>query len=78
MVDKDSINDKNKIREDVKILVTKRKEVMDEEDEQEVVIEALKNCQDLVEYWIFSKLVEGIKDIVDKEKVLTDVTKYND
>jgi len=51
---------------------------MDEEEEQEVVIEVLRNCQDLVEYWIYSKMVDGVKDIVDKDKVLTDVTRYSD
>ena len=66
------------IGDDVKILVTKRKEVLDDEEEQEVVIEALRNIQDLVEYWIHSKMVEGVKDIVDNKKVLTDITYYND
>ena len=58
--EEDSIKDTVKSEGSVKILVTKRKEVMDEEEDQDVVIEALRNTQDLVEYWISSNMAEGV------------------
>ena len=58
--EEDSVKNKVKNGGGVKILVTKRKEVLDEEKDQEVVIEALRNTQDLVEYWILSNMATGV------------------
>ena len=76
--DEDSVKDMEKIDGSVKILVTKRKEVTDEEEDQDVVIEALRNIQDLVEYWISSKMAESVQDIIESDKILQDVIGYSD
>ena len=75
--EEDSVKNKVKNGGGVKILVTKRKEVLDEAEDQEVVIEALQNTQDLVEYWILSNMAIGVQDINEKNKILTDITRYN-
>jgi len=63
--------------EEVKLLVTKRKEITDEEDDQDVVIETLRNIQAIVEYWIQDEHIKGVKNIMN-EKVLKDVRCYSD
>ena len=50
-----SIKDAEEIVGEVKLLVTKRKEITEDEDDQDIVIETLRNVQDIVEYWIQNK-----------------------
>lgn len=76
--DGENVEDIEPTAENVKILLTKRKSVIEDEDDQDTVIETLRNAQDVIEYWIYTKLIEGVIDVVDKNKVLTDVTCYSD
>ena len=36
----------------IKLLVTKKKTITEDKDDQDIVIEALRNIQVMVEYWI--------------------------
>ena len=55
-----------------KVLLTKRKNIDDDEDDQDIVIETLRNTQDLVEHWIQQKLVVGVKDDHEENMLIQD------
>ena len=40
---------------EVKLLISKRKEITEDEDDQDVVLEMLRSVQAIVEYWIQNK-----------------------
>ena len=42
---------------EVKLLVTKRKEITEDENDQDIVIKTLRNVQDIIEYWIQNKQI---------------------
>ena len=63
---------------EVKLLVTKQKEITKDEDDQDIVIKTLCNIQDIIEYQIQNNLIEGVKDMMEKDKVLKDICCYSD
>ena len=63
---------------EVKLLVTKWKVITEDKDDEDVVIETLRNTQDIVEYWIQNNKIEGVKDIIEKNKILKDIRYYSD
>ena len=62
---------------EIKLLVTKWKAITEEEDNQDNVIEMLRNIQDIVEYWIQNNQIKGVKDMIEKNKILKDVHCYS-
>ena len=68
-----SIKDIEEIAGEIKLLVTKQKEVTEDKDDQDIVIKTLRNIQDIVEYWIQNRQIQGVKDVMEEKKVLTDV-----
>ena len=46
------VEDKKDDAREIKLLLTKQKETTEEEDDQDIVIEMLRNAQDIIEYWI--------------------------
>ena len=72
-----SIKDIEEIAGEVKLLVMKQKEVTKEEDDQDIVIEMLRNNQDIVEYWIQNRQIQGVKDVIEEKKVFKDIWCYS-
>ena len=72
-----SVKDAEEIVGEVKLLVTKRTEVTEEEDDKDIVIETLQNTQDIVEYWIQNRQIQDVKNVMEEKKIITDVQHYS-